>query len=126
MTPEDVDLPPDQGAAGDRIPVSEIVAADASPAPDEVTAAALIEERYKTGTKGRRQDIDERKKYAALIFWLLCTWLVALFGLLVSCGLHRLDLSDKVLIAVITGTTADVFGIFYIVVAYLFPKEKKP
>jgi hypothetical protein len=116
----------EQQAAGERIPVSEIVAGDASPTPDPLTAAGLAAQRYRAGTKGRIQDIKERKKYAALIYWLLCTWLYALFSLLLLCGLSILHISDKVLIALITGTTADVIGIFYIVVAYLFPKEKKP
>jgi hypothetical protein len=42
----------------------------------------------------------------------------------VQCSRKVFILSDGVLIALITTTTANVFGFFYVVVNYLFNKDK--
>jgi hypothetical protein len=44
--------------------------------------------------------------------------------IVIQCGRKSLMLSDGVLIALITTTTANVFGFFYVVVNYLFNKDK--
>lgn len=94
-----------------------------SRAPDQKTKAEEAElARYAAETTSLIQDTEERKKYAARIYWLLCAWLAGLFALLFCRGFLKAELSDKVLIAIITGTTANILGIFAIVVAYLFPK----
>jgi hypothetical protein len=94
------------------------------------------------------QDIQGRKTYARCIFWLIVGWLLAMFLLLIFCGIQRVtvviggskyfidvsgkfQLSDKVLVTLIGGTTANVLGLFAIVCNYLFPKQppkpkKKP
>jgi hypothetical protein len=92
---------------------------------------------------GLRQDIKERKIYATRIFKLICCWVFGLFSILFLQGLfdgeNRLihgwffsrefgfsctfHLSDSVLIAVVSGTTVSVFGIFIIVAKYLFQKK---
>ena len=113
---------PGEGDSPPRIEISGIFAGEASTTPDAITAGGLANERYAAQTRGLRQDIKERKKYARWIYWLLCAWLAALFGLLLLRGFLHIDLTDKVLVALITGTTANVLGIFAIVVAYLFPK----
>jgi hypothetical protein len=108
-----------------RLTIDQITspARTVSKAPDPKTKAEEAElARYAAETKSLEQDTSERKKYAARIYWLLCGWLVMLFALLFCRGFLKADLSDKVLIAIITGTTANILGIFAIVVAYLFPK----
>jgi hypothetical protein len=107
-----------------RITVDDIVAPPASETPDALTGEVLERERYATETEGRKQNIQERKTYAKRIFILLSIWLFTLFELICYSGIGFLKLSDKVLITLITATTADILGIFAIVITYLFPKSK--
>ncbi len=78
-----------------------------------------------------QQDVAARRSYAAKIFWLVVGWLGIVFALLVACGIKRpattigFELSDKVLLAIIAGTTVDVIGLFAIVANYLFYKPSK-
>ena len=48
-----------------------------------------------------------------------------MFVILLCCGLRWLELSDSVLIAIMTGTTIDILGLMVIVANYLFPKSGK-
>ena len=73
--------------------------------------------------KSLEQDIQHRKVYAARIFWFVALWVLSLMLLLLAQGLDLLVLSDKVLMTLIGGTTANVLGLFAIVANYLFPKK---
>ena len=71
-----------------------------------------------------QQDREERKTYATRISWLVCLWLsvivalVALQGFLGQRGWF--SLSDSVLIAIATTTTASVTALLVVVLRYLF------
>ena len=73
----------------------------------------------------RRQDIKERKKYARCIFCLVCVWLAAVLAITTASGTKRcpVNLSDAVLIALISGVSVNVIALFAIVTTYLFPKR---
>lgn len=90
---------------------------------ERAARVALLEQEREE----RQQDLKERKKYAGLVFWLILGWIVLLFVLLGFQGIDfqegQFSLSDSVLIALITGTTANVLGIFAFVMSYLFPKR---
>jgi hypothetical protein len=67
--------------------------------------------------------------------WLIVCWLVAAEGIVVLAGFSACGfaLSEKVLIVLITSTTANVLGLFYVVAKWLYPspsekdiKTKKP
>lgn len=75
--------------------------------------------------KARQQDRVLRGGYADKIYWLVCCWLAGMFVILLCCGLRWLELSDSVLIAIMTGTTIDILGLMVIVANYLFPKSGK-
>lgn len=68
----------------------------------------------------------ERVKYANRIFKLMEGWLCSVFFLLILVGMGTqagwFKLSDSVLIALVSGTSVNVIGIFAIVVNYLFNK----
>ena len=84
-------------------------------------------ELQKAHIESFKQDIRERKKYAFYIFIFLCAWIASLFVLLFAQGLARwthFSLSERTLLAVVGGTTADVLGLFYIVARYLFPSTR--
>ncbi len=101
-----------------------------SPDPDNETAGAQKDLDYQQKAaeiQGLKQNIDERKKYAKLIYKLIRNWLIGIFLLILSHGicsiLGYILFSDKVLIAIIGGTTINVLGLFAIVVRYLFKAE---
>lgn len=85
----------------------------------ETLAVGRLEEDLESA----RQDRCERKTYAGKIYKLLLWWVVGVFVLLLLNGFGLQKLSDGVLIAVVSGTTASVIGIFLVVANYLFPKR---
>lgn len=68
-----------------------------------------------------RQDIKERKKYANRIYGLVVVWLIGVAYLLIRFD-SRVD--SAVLIALLSGTTVNVLGVFVVVAKYLFPQHK--
>jgi hypothetical protein len=72
-----------------------------------------------------KQDIQLRKSFSERIFWLFVTYLAVIILILVASGLTRIDfvLSDNVLIALLTTTTANIIGVLIIVARYIFPKR---
>lgn len=75
----------------------------------------------------RKQDMGERKAYSNKIYCLIASWLIYV-GLIIflealgsKCGWFKL--SDPVMIALITTSTASVIGLFAIVVNYLFKNK---
>ena len=106
---------------------------DISPAPTHSTKAdpkTLGEQRYleEAHLASFKQDTMHRAVYAPKIFWLVVAWMIGIFVLLFFQGFHffSFDLSNSVLIAVITGTTATVLGMLVIVAKYIFSHERDP
>lgn len=69
-------------------------------------------------------DNRARKAFSYWIFTITVLWMFLVLMIVLQCGRGTLRLSDGVLIALITTTTANVFGFFYVVVNYLFNKDK--
>jgi hypothetical protein len=82
-------------------------------------------EKKRIRLKGLSHDLDARKTWGERVFWLLVAWLiVVLIGFVFQgFGLGGFHVSDSVLIALISTTTANVLGLGYIVANYLFPKR---
>jgi hypothetical protein len=116
--------------------------------PDIFTAASLAEAALHEAmlvNAGLLYDLKARKRYAERAFWLVCGWIIMMLLILLLQGFlghgkHDISgqawgisytiternlffLSDAVLIALITGTTASVLGLFTFVMSYLFPKR---
>lgn len=82
----------------------------------------------------QRHYVDARKKYSRWIFGLVVFWLIGLLTIIVASGYANTTLpvgdgvgpkiSDNVLIALITGTSANIIGLLTIVILYLFPKRE--
>ncbi|MCE9552029.1 MAG: hypothetical protein K8T91_01450 [Planctomycetes bacterium] len=91
---------------------------------DEENAKIEIQ-RKSLEVKSMSQDIDERKKYATMIFYLVCFWLLLVLLIVVYSGwdAYRVHVADSVLIALITGVSVNVIALFAIVAKYLFPKR---
>ena len=105
------------------------------PAPAAVAEGAVFYEiesqRYKLEkfaleNRALALDTGHRDKWAKRLFPLCAGWLLAVVAVLAFQGFHAwgFHLDDSVLIAFIGTTTADVLGLGYIVVNYLFPKPQ--
>jgi len=91
----------------------------------EQELAKLEVRRRELEAKSLEQDIEERKKYANKIFWLICVWLTVVLVIMTVNGATRVafTLSDSVLIALISGVSVNIIALFAIVANYLFPKR---
>jgi hypothetical protein len=74
--------------------------------------------------ESNRQDRKERKKYAIYIFYFLCFFLSITLAIVILTALDLFVLSDAILITLLTTTSADIIGIFIIVVKYLFKANR--
>lgn len=88
--------------------------------------SSLEDEEKRERIRGLRQNIDERKHYAKYLFKFLVGHMALVFVILffngfMFCGFL---LSDTVIVALITTTTANVLTMFYFVVKYLFNADK--
>lgn len=84
---------------------------------------AHLRARQELELQGLQEDLENRKRYAGRIFYLLAAWIAAIFALVVADGVGWIEVSDAVLIALISGTTLNVIALFAIVARYLFPKR---
>ncbi len=77
--------------------------------------------------KQARDEHELRKRFMPRVFWLVVgvlgasVLLLAVSGICNACGL--VFLSDKVLIILLTATVADVLGILYIAMRWLYPQH---
>lgn len=83
---------------------------------------SIQEQLKKQDIYDRKQDRKQRKIFAEQIFCLLCVYLMIVGLIIIGCAKqnNKFSLSDTVLIVLITTTTANVIGIFMLVVKYLF------
>ncbi len=65
-----------------------------------------------------------RKNFSDAIFTVTVIWMFFILMIVICCGQGGMKLSDTVLITLITTSTANVFGFLYVVVNYLFNKDK--
>lgn len=100
----------------------------------QVDVGSLDQAESDERLKQLQQDREERKKYADKIFRLILAWLAVITILLFFQGCFNPELgcpdsqpcfflSDAVLIAAITSTTASVVALFVLVAKYLYPKR---
>jgi len=84
-----------------------------------------LEEEYSRVQLRRLLDDNKaRKAFSQWIFAITVLWMFMVLIIVIQCSRGVFMLSDGVLIALITTTTANVFGFFYVVVNYLFNKDK--
>lgn len=92
---------------------------DLSSSEDTIKRAQLLEEYY-----SKKQDREQRKTFSFRIFMFVCVYMTFALAILVFCGASALRLSDSVIVALLTTTTANVIGLFAVVAKYLFhPKN---
>jgi hypothetical protein len=84
----------------------------------------LDEEFSRAQLKRLLDDNRARKSFSQWIFAITVLWMFIVLIVVIQCSRGVFMLSDSVLITLITTTTANVFGFFYVVVNYLFNKDK--
>lgn len=69
--------------------------------------------------------LDARRTYAWRIFCLLCLWVTLTYATVIASGYEKcpIQLSDTVLLALITSGSVNIIGLFAVVLNYLFPKR---
>lgn len=82
---------------------------------DTIKKAQLLEEYY-----SKKQDREQRKKFSFWIFMFVCVYMALALVILILSGFGILDMSDGVVVALLTTTTANVIGLFAVVAKYLF------
>ena len=103
--------------------------ADKNTPSDEVAYKALLHREKKESIKSQTQDRKQRKAFARKIFFLTIAWLCVIGVILLLQGFlgprNCFNLSDSVLIAVISGASVNIIGLMAIVIRYLFPTNGK-
>lgn len=70
------------------------------------------------------QDNEGRRRFSWAIFYVMVLWVMMVLFIVIQSANGRWHLSDSVLIALITTTTATVIGVFIVVANYLFNRDK--
>lgn len=108
---------------GESKPLSQ--EAGEAPHPQAAEAEAAPEKTAHGHALAVEKDRSERNEYANRVLRIVVGWLSALLLLIVLQGFSILQfrISDGVLMALIIGTTVIFFGIFRVIMNYLFPKR---
>ncbi len=71
-------------------------------------------------------EISLRKKSVNYVAWLLIGWVASIVLILLFDGfkLWGFDLSDQIILSLIGATTANIIGMFIIILKSIFPKRK--
>lgn len=85
---------------------------------DAIRRASMFEDYT-----SKKQDREQRKYFSTWIFGVVCAYLLIVLVLLYLTGFSLTRLSDTVLVALLTTTTANVIGLLVIVARYLFPRN---
>jgi hypothetical protein len=90
----------------------------------ELEKQALELQLLKAQIRKFEDDNEGRREFSRSIFAVTVVWMFLVLMIIIQCANGKWHLSDSVLIALITTTTANVIGMFIIVANYLFNREK--
>lgn len=90
----------------------------------ELEQQALELQLLKAQIRKFEDDNEGRKEFSRNIFAVTVVWMFLVLMIVIQCANGKWHLSDSVLIALVTTTTATVIGIFIIVANYLFNRDK--
>lgn len=119
-------------AGGEDINISDFVQSiqqvesDVNSHKKEMDAVALDQRKIevkknKAVLKNQKQDIKLRREFSLKVYNLVRWWLLFCAIIILVSGFELFKLSDTVLTTIIASTSANVLGLFYIVLKYLFP-----
>lgn len=87
-------------------------------------------DQIKEDLADQKQDREERKKYGVIITSIVIVWLICVVSFILISGFghigqHKFQLSDGVLLAILGTFTANIVGLFIVVIRYLFHRPKQ-
>lgn len=124
------------GASVEQLPSVRLVDLQSLP-DDERDAEVVSKERAARFSermnnqllKQLRDEHNLRKHFMPYVYWLVVGVIGSTILLLVAAGCvnacGRAFLSDKVLITLLTATVADILGIFFIAIKWLYPQSRQ-
>ena len=102
-----------------------VMPSQSGPAEPTLETKEQVEIRYlQVRTLSKQERMVARRFYAPAFFVLSCLWLLVVTVLLYLNGFSVVHVSDAVLIALMTTTTANIIGTLLLVAKYLFPSKK--
>jgi hypothetical protein len=112
----------------ESINASQVEKAESTPdVKTELEEVSYKAEHRKLLLKQLGQNIEERRIYSGRVFRICVWWVCGIFLILIADGIgFHFHLADSVLLMAIGSTTANILGLFYIVVRYLFPSKPEP
>ena len=122
MKPQSKDI---QKKISDLDKTDETVIASSETLSSEVLSAMEKKtdiELKKEELEQRKEDREQRKQYSKKLFIFVCVYLSIVVLVVIFCGCQCLTIDSKVLIALLSTTTANVIGLFAVVAKYLFHK----
>ena len=92
----------------------------------EIDALQTENDIRKEELKGKIQDREQRKEFGIKIYHFLCFYLSSVLFLIIlsATPLIKFELTEAIIITLLTTTTANIIGIFILVVKYLFATRK--
>lgn len=90
---------------------------------EELRKARIQNDILEEGLNKLIQDRGQRKGLSYALFGFMCVYMFAVLIIVSCCGLAWMQLSDNVIITLLTTTLADVIGIFGFVAKYLYQNK---
>lgn len=96
-------------------------------AQEEIRKLHLQNDLLEESLEKLKQDRDERKDYASMIFNFMCWYLFAVFFIIILNGItiNNFVVSENVILALLGTTAVEVIGTFGFVAKYLFEYKSK-
>lgn len=90
---------------------------------EDLRKARIQNDILEEGLNKLKQDRGQRKGLSYALFGFMCVYMFAVLIIVSCCGLTWMQLSDNVIITLLTTTLADVIGIFGFVAKYLYQNK---
>lgn len=96
-------------------------------AKEDLRQAKLQNDILEESLEKLKQDRDERKDYASMIFNFMCWYLFAVFFIIILNGIttNNFSVSENIILALLGTTAVEVIGTFGFVAKYLFEYKNK-
>ena len=91
----------------------------------EKEKAKYYRKSHKAHLKNFKQDMRMRREYADRIYNMLAFWLMFTGGTVFMVALNKLSLTENIIIALLTTSSANVIAIFIYVVKYLYAEPAR-
>jgi hypothetical protein len=97
----------------------------AAPRPNQDETAKEKLDRGQEELKNIEADRIMKMWFARSVYWLVVGWMAIVVAMLFLSALNCLNMSEKLLITIVTATTIKVMGLLLVVVRHLFPLPPK-